>query len=523
MLHPKSQFTPGGSQSGSARSKRKAMTLPRLAHAIPVTVLLPAWMLLAGHVPVCGEEADAQPAALPVLVPAGQTQIFVDDVMIAHQAGVQRRTHAAEKLPGPVLEPREPWESAGIDQRVYVYGTVLHDAADGTFRMWYNRLDMLLLATSRDGVAWQRPNLGLVEFDGSKQNNILPIRLHSPSVICDQHEPDPQKRYKLLAYSSRAGGRGYIAAHSADGVRWQHYPQNPVLPGGDTCTLTQDPATGEYLAFHKLTRTHRGQRRRLVYLATSQDMQQWSEQRLVMAPDELDDRTTEAEGGRWSQFYNMSAFSYAGQWLGFVTHFRYSGPPAEQGPEQSGDDGPIDVQLVHSRDARQWQRCSDRRPVIPTGPYAYDAGCILGVSNTPVIVGDQMWSYYTAITTTHGGYLPRKRITIARAAWRVDGLVSLFAGEDHGQIDTVTIRPAGGSLVINCDASRGECAVEVLDPTGRPLIGYGREECLLLRGDAVRHAVSWKSHRQLPAGRDLRLRFRLKNADLYSYTVQDEP
>jgi len=29
--------------------------------------------------------------------------------------------------------------------------------------------------------------------------------------------------------------------------------QNPVLPSSDTCTLALDPATGEYLAFHKFS------------------------------------------------------------------------------------------------------------------------------------------------------------------------------------------------------------------------------------------------------------------------------
>jgi len=316
-----------------------------------------------------------------------ETQIFVDDQLVARKSDVVRRTHACSKLPDPVLVPENPWEAQEIDRRVYVYGTVLTDPADGSLRMWYNRMFRVLYATSAGGLSWERPDLGLVEFEGSKRNNILPVTLDSPSVIYDRQEADAAKRYKMLGYR-RGDERGYYVASSPDGLHWQLYPHNPVLPSGDTCTLAQDPRTGHYLAFHKRYREALGHNRRLVYLAVSSDMQQWSEPKLVMAPDEIDDRQTQAEGGRWSQFYNMSAFPYGGQWLGMVTHFRFSGPPKRSGPAQSPDDGPIDVQLVHSRDGRTWQRCEDRSPVIPNGPHAYDVGCILGVANGRAVCHD---------------------------------------------------------------------------------------------------------------------------------------
>ena len=89
------------------------------------------------------------------------------------------------------------------------------------------------------------------------------------------------------------------------------------------------------------------------------------------------------------------------------------------------------------------------------GPHKYDAGCILGVSNGVVTVGDEMWAYYTAITTTHGGFVPEKEISIARAAWRVDGFVSLDADGEDGIVETVTLKPAGDQLIVNVDASGG--------------------------------------------------------------------
>ncbi len=451
----------------------------------------------------------------PIELPISQQQIFVDDSLIAYTKNVVRKTHPCEKLAEPVLKVEKSWEG----NRVYIYGTVLHDEKSGLFRIWYaNNETHVLYATSQDGLHWQRPDLGITEYNGSTENNIV-YGMESPSVIFDPQESDPAQQYKILGCIKKPV-RGYFVAHSPDGLHWTAYPKNPVLKGSDTCTLARDPNTGEYLAFHKLKNVIRGHRRRLVYLSVSKDMQTWAEPELVLEPDEIDDQQTRTEGGQFSQFYNMSAFPYAGQWLGLITHFRFSGPPKQSGPEQSKDDGPIDVQLVHSRDGRNWHRCSSRSPVIPNGPYAYDAGCILGTANMPVIVGDEMWIYYTAITTTHGGFMPDKQITIARASWRLDGMVSLYADSNGGFVETVTIRPDGEQLVVNAAASDGELSVEVLDAEGHVIPGYSRDDCQLFCGDGVRQRILWKDHDRLPTGQFLRLKFYLTHANLYSYTFQ---
>jgi len=445
--------------------------------------------------------------------------IFVDDAEISEKSGIVRRAHPCKKSPSPVLEPEMPWEKAD-DERVYLYGTVLRDPSSGSLSMWYNRIGTVLYATSQDGVLWKRPILELHAYQGTTQNNVVFLDLHSPSVLFDTWETDPKKRYKMLGYSHKKEKdfRGYCAAYSGDGLHWILYPKNPVLPHGDTCTLCALAATREYLAFHKIYREWQGHKRRLVYLAVSKDMQHWSEPQLVMAPDEIDDEQTVSEGGLWSEFYNMSAFPYAGQFLGLITHFRYKGAPKTKGRTQSPHDGPIDVQLVHSRDGKTWHRCEDRSPVIPNGPYAYDAGCILGVGNGPVIMGDEMWIYYTGITTTHGGYVPEKRITIARGVWRVDGLVSLYAGDASGWVETTPLDPKGDTLTVNADGSKGELRVALLDEDGNALPSYEVEDCIPVTTDSVRHRVHWKSSAHLPEGKPFRIRFYIRSADLYSYS-----
>lgn len=476
--------------------------------------LAACFVLLVGSL-----ESPALPASETAVELGTGTRLLVDDALIARKEGVVRRAHACTKLPEPVMVSEKPWEQEGDDRRIYVYGTVLRDEATGMLRLWYNRGQHVLLATSSNGLKWQRPALGNSEAGASRANNIVFSGFHSPSVVYSEREPDPERRYQMLGYGEFPK-RGYHAAHSPDGIHWQLYAKNPILPGGDTCTLALDPKTGEYLAFHKLYREHRGNRRRLVYLATSRNMQDWSAPVLVMAPDETDDAQVRAEGGRYSQFYNMSAFPYAGQFLGLVTHFHYSGPPAERGPLQSGDDGKIDVQLVHSRDGRAWSRCEDRSPVIPNGPGAYDAGCILGVTNGVVTAGNEIWAYYTAITTTHAGYVPKKQITIGRAAWRVDGFVSLDADRENGVVETVLLAPRGDRLAVNADIEGG-LQVAVVDAKGETIAGYYRDDCDTIRGDSVCQPVRWKSTDRLPAGQPIRLRFHLDRAKLFSFRVME--
>lgn len=141
-----------------------------------------------------------------------EPQLFVDDTIVSAKCGVVRKLHPGKKLAQPVLLPDRPWEGG----RVYIYGTVHYDADAQQFRMWYlTRIgrgsqhrapglrelqgDLILYATSSDGLNWEKPELGLHEFDGSRANNILLFDKHSPTVIVDE-TADPSERYKMAAW-----------------------------------------------------------------------------------------------------------------------------------------------------------------------------------------------------------------------------------------------------------------------------------------------------------------------------------
>ncbi len=494
---------------------------------------------------VLAQKAPLERPRAPVLK-QGERQLFVDDGMILAKRGLTRVVHPAKKLDHPVLEAEMPWEvieTDGIkDKRVNIYGTVLHDDATGGFRMWYADPGSVLYATSKDGIHWERP---LLKITG--ETNATNLKLHSPSIIEDKFETDPQKRYKAVGNASKGEDaaklqrlkdkfelvdwyrdkthRLYYAAHSPDGLRWTVDPE-PILLGCDTITLSQDPVTGEYLAFHKRQGDPRVVGIRQVFLSVSKDMTHWSEPQPVMVADELDNKAArKLKGGTYSEFYNLSAFAYAGQWLGFATPFRRVEPPSalfgndEVNGHKRSATGILDVQLVHSRDGRHWHRCSDRSPVVPLGPHAYDAGSIFGLCNSPVIVGDEMWMYYTAVTTPHGGVAPEKSQSIARAAWRLDGLASLQAKEKTGTVETHTFIPAGKSLFVNADVKGGKLSVEVLDAAGNVMAGYDKESSTIEKQDGVKLQIQWQGKKSLPAVAAMRLRFHLENGDLYSYMI----
>ncbi len=80
----------------------------------------------------------------------------------------------------------------------------------------------------------------------------------------------------------------------------------------------------------------------------------------------------------------------------------------------------------------------------------------------------------------------------------------------------------GTRLTVNAAAAGGGVTVEVLDEGGRPLAGYGRDECLLAAFDSTRQEVTWKEKPDLASlrGRPVRLRFHLQRADLYGFQIQ---
>ena len=147
---------------------------------------------------------------------ASDKQLFADNYLIESLKDARQVMNPAQKLESnPVLWPEKPWEGDYIG-----VSHVWFDHAEQIFKMLYRAathrayLDAdgklaadapadddpitACLALSEDGIHWERPELGLVEYQGSKKNNLLPDDAFMPYFFEDMHEEDPRKRYKGL-------------------------------------------------------------------------------------------------------------------------------------------------------------------------------------------------------------------------------------------------------------------------------------------------------------------------------------
>jgi hypothetical protein len=111
------------------------------------------------------------------------------------------------------------------------------------------------------------------------------------------------------------------------------------------------------------------------------------------------------------------------------------------------------------------------------------------------------------------------QMAIRRGVLRVDGLVSLRAPYSEGTVLTRPLTFSGSRLVLNYSTSAaGRVRVEVQDESGEPLPGFGLEDCPEIYGDEIERVVSWRTGSDLTswAGRTVRLKIEMKDADLYS-------
>ena len=118
------------------------------------------------------------------------------------------------------------------------------------------------------------------------------------------------------------------------------------------------------------------------------------------------------------------------------------------------------------------------------------------------------------------GYWTGDSLNLRRYTLRLDGFVAVSAPMSGGEIITRPIRFQGERLMLNFSSSAaGSLRVEIQDADGTPVEGYRLEDCSPTFGDELEREVYWKSGPDVGelAGRDVRLRFVLKDADLFAF------
>jgi len=429
-----------------------------------------------------------------------EKQLFADDAVIESLSGLQRTFHPSSKHPGnPLLLPEEPWEKRGP---FFVPFSVIREDPAAKLRLWYGAYDgsrktaFTCVAESDDGIQWSRPHLGIFEFEGSKDNNIVWMEGRAVKPNYDPHDSDVSRRYKGMMRTD-----GFTPMFSPDGLHWTKAAAPAINQAYDATSFHWDPVREKWIASCKIFRD--GKRAR--GYAESEDYTHWSDTGLLLSADDRDDPQ--------DHLYAMRIARYESVYIGLLKVYHVSTDHC-------------DIQLAFSRNAKCWDR-PFRTPFISNSPErgACDYGN-LDEAGDPIRMGDELWFYYGGRNVLHEESPENTSGSLCLAKLRLDGFVSLDAGAEEGTLLTKPLLLRGNALFLNADAAEGEIRVEIAadqptdGPDGPPPIApFTLAACAPITGDSVRHAVRWTGGTGLKVldGTPVRLRFSMRNARLYAF------
>ena len=522
-------------------------------------------LLLAGTSMAIWFAGIATAHEVPVWNVSNQKQLFIDDRFIAASTNVQLVANPP-KLAGPALEPGPPgsWDDAKV-----TWGQVAED--QGLFKMWAGGFSAVTLkgdwkevevqmrmgyATSKDGIRWTKPKLGLIEWNGSKDNNIVCRDL---GYIMIDPKAEKETRYKMLCTGANEIGAKniYDALHpetgglyfytSPDGIQWEWNPQMVFPFHPDTLNqIDYDERIGKYVAYIRawpngflFKKTYGRAVGRVElddpmtpwpYDASAKPVKPWGPKYIATPGKEIPTAFTFPDydkEGVWTDVYNacVSVYPWAQDvYLAFpsMNHYLAESPHA--------NDSTLNIGMVVSRDGISWN-WPTTAPYIPMGAVGSGRSGQLYALVGMLKVGDQIFHYHTATDLRHNinwanEYSLEQMRNIGRiyrTVQRLDGFVSAdFAGAG-GELTTPPIKFAGTRLHLNIDAKAGSGRVEILDSAGNPLPGFELAACKNITSDSVRQLVAWKKGGDLSAlkGKEIRLRFQMSGAKLYAFQFGD--
>ena len=398
-------------------------------------------------------------------------------------------------------------------------------------------------ATSTDGINWEKPDLGLVEFNGSKHNNIVVFEAErepgSCSVLYDPDDPDPQRRFKMVTEMDPY----YITAlYSGDGLHWKEGPNNPILKHNAVEPTGLIKYNGCYVLNGQGGNV--GTKRALVTFV-SYDFDNWSDA-VVLGLRRDRPPHKQIPGCHAGEQVHLGA----GLWdRGNVLIGVYG---MWHGESNDREFVSMDLGLVVSNDALHFVEPIPDFKFIPA--YEIERGShhfpTLEQGQGFANVGDESLIWYS---NWRGGDLnvarfPRDRLGYFELVpdprpnlqpsedthqlyWRehIGDRVPEYA-DPHCISCLIDLQGASGSVYVNAQglSSTNTLRVEVLDEQMRPLPGYSREDCLPVTEEGLRTPVRWQG-KEAVAGVDAPVRLcinleceRPEDVFLYAAYVADE-
>jgi hypothetical protein len=502
----------------------------------------------------------------------GRRQVFIDGLFLASSHNVKLVAHPPRKTGEHNLVADQPWERGGLGP----YSCVLKDGE--VYRMWYHAMDTKLwhtgktngaicYATSPDGITWTKPDLGLVEYQGSRKNNIVVghgaagvnVNQDGMMVFVDPNAP-PDQRYRMVNRFDPKGedkSEGVNLLSSGDGIHWRLTHQNVLTyrpePKGHHLdsqnVLFWDEGLKKYVAFVRRNLKggeDKGQGRAIARAESdhlggfppAQDLP------VVFYPEPEDP----AQGGlSVVDYYNSAALRYPwadrAYYLFPQAYYHYTRALREFSRKLPVNAGPMETAFAASRDGLRWERY-DRAPFIPLGLKGefdcHSTRLIYGL--VPDLSGREMYLYYRGSDWLHGwdrteenrkiltdaGVGADRDLTVfSRVVLRRDGFVSVRADYRGGEFTTPPLKFTGRNLKLNLNTSAtGRVRVACLNENGEPIPGYALTDCDLLHtANEINRVVKWQGNADVSAlaGKPIRLRFVMHNTDLYAFQFQDSP
>ncbi len=492
--------------------------------------------------------------------------LFLNRDELAVVDDVALEINRPKKHPQPVLVADQPWEG----ERAQAWGSVIVEP-DGLVRMWYfafnterkpDELDRggYAYADSRDGIHWKKPDLGVVEFRGSKRNNLfytcapdgknlvdeelarrnvgLPAisedgkiigvvnNLDGLTVVRDDDDPDPMRRYKLVANmqdhrmwayaypdkypqvtkEDEQQARTIIGQYldtSPDGIHWTRKPRR-ISHGssGDYMMVLRDHRSRRWWLNE---RSAKGTFGRNAALRVGTNWTDWS------APELIFDNGPESEFGKRFEWHGgMTPFNYGNVNLGLLEKWPNVGFGAT-------------CELIWQPEGGKWERVAPGVPFLDVGPEgAFDRLLAYPTHNAPIRIGDTLHIYYTGggVKTNPKQGIP---MSIGLATLRLDRFAGLgnWRSRRVGMVVTKPVMATHPHLDVNIELLEATpLQVAVVDAEGTPLPGFGFDECQMNYDPRqVYTRVRWKQRADLTSlqGQPIRLAFRVATALLYSY------
>ena len=453
--------------------------------------------------------------------------------------GIQIVAQKAERRAN-VIPKERPWEARSISVK-----TMVQD--EDAYKMWANSVDgdgkgYVCYYESNDGLAWSRPDLGLVDYEGSTKNNLLP-ELPAESVFIDP-AARAEQRYKGVIvlpitraqyeefkkqrpndWEPRADRRdvgpehiyAFHGAVSADGLRWELLPEIFNVEHADTQNIgTYDPILKKYVIYSRTW---------------------WVGER--------DNRVPEGQGQVWFAVGRRSIGRTESDTFGnFPVSEMVMIPTSDMLPSEvlytncyTTIPGSPDLRLMFPS---IWNQASDATrlmiaaspdgklwdwvpggTVLDTGAFqTFDGGCLFASPNLIELANGDFALPYNGYRFPHKYPRGHKDFpsNLGFALWPKGRIIALEA-EQRGEFTMVAIVPPGCKLRINAVTRRGgSIKIEACAINRQPLPGRTFDDCRPIIGDQFRALVSWQGGDDLgiEPGEAVVLRFRMDQAKVFA-------